>query len=109
MRIFVFDSERKVVTIQYKEILSVKRVNRRLCYLTEEGLFYGAVTLEELAELHASLGFIMVDKRNVINMNQVDYMIKGCAFVHGVKYPISRRRLKTMTKYLENNGMRPNK
>jgi hypothetical protein len=108
MRIFVFDAEKNVVTIQYEDILNVKRIKRRLCYLTEDGLFYGANTLEEFAQLHASLGFRLVDKKNVINMNHVNHIIKGIAYVRGVGYPIARRRLNNVTKYLddlENNRL----
>lgn len=99
--IYVFDSKRNVVTIQYKDIINVKRVNRRLQYLTDEGLFYGANTLEELEELHASLGFKLVDKQNIINMNHVDNIIDGLAYVREVGYSIARRRQKSVTKYLE--------
>lgn len=102
--LYVYDSNRKTAMIRYSDILCIKRVNRRLCYLTDAGLFYGPITMEEFAELHVSLGFRMVDKQGVINMEQVDHIIKGSAYIRGVEYPISRRKRKSVTKYLDDFG-----
>lgn len=92
MEIRVFNENRKANSIHFKDILIAKMVNRRLCYLTEDGFFYGPVNLKEFAELHENFGMAQIDKNNVVNLYHIQYVIKGEAYIKGKKYTVSRRR-----------------
>jgi hypothetical protein len=98
MEIHVFDHIKNVVKIRLEDVIQVKRIDRRLCYLTEEGKFYGAVNLKEQALLYAGLGISQVDKNSLINTNKIEKIEGRNAIINNIKYPISRREFSKLAR-----------
>lgn len=98
MGIHVFDSAKKVVEIKLEDVINIKRINRRLCYLTESGLFFGAINLKEQALLYMSLGFFQADKNSLVNINKIEKIVGKSVIAKGIRYPISRRNLAKIIK-----------
>lgn len=101
IKISVFDDDGKVCFIEWTDVIGMRRVDRRMNYVTKNQTYYGAITMKEEGSLHESLGFIQIDKNCVININHVDEVVKGKILIHGKLCQVSRRKLATIKKFIK--------
>lgn len=107
MERIVFDSEYKVVTIDQKDVVKIRWINKHYEYHTLTSIYHGASNIKEEAELQSVLGFFKIDKDNIINMRFIDKFSGKGIFVNGTFYKLTRRKLaelkSQLRKYIPNS------
>ncbi len=89
----VFNHDYKVVTIDRKNVVSIKWSNRRFEYHTVSIIYYGASNAKQELELQGDTVFFVIDKKNSINMNFIDRFVEGGVFVNGTLFKLSTRKI----------------
>lgn len=63
-----------LVQIDLNDVLYIKIENRNIVYHTQDDTYYHISTLSELEEHLFDNGFDLLDKTNLVNMNQMMYL-----------------------------------
>jgi DNA-binding LytR/AlgR family response regulator len=68
------DGTSELVLLDLNEVLYINIENRCIAYHTREETFHHIATLTELEEHLGEEGFDLLDKTNIVNMNQIRYL-----------------------------------
>ena len=102
---YVIGRDNAVYYIKEEDIICIEVNRPNVIYRTLHGEFRSPRTVKEHMMIYGPLGFMQIDKKKITNLNIISDYVDGEIHYHnGSKYPISRRRVKEIRKYLIENS-----
>lgn len=91
----VFDEDGNMVMLDLNNIFCIHRdMNTRQFHVTAEcGEYYIPSTIEQIGEVMNTMGFLLIDKNNVINVCRIKSIVGNEVTVDGSTYVVSRRKM----------------
>ncbi|MDQ0062327.1 LytTR family transcriptional regulator DNA-binding domain-containing protein [Paenibacillus harenae] len=101
----VFDKDNNMLMLEVGNIFCIHKnvKTRKILVTAESGEFYVPSTIEQIGDIMHPMGFLQIDKNNVINVCRIKSLEGNEVSVDGSTYEVSRRQLITLkemiTKY----------
>lgn len=102
----VFDKDDNMIMLELNNVFSIHRdmSTRRFVVTAECGEYYIPSTIEQIGEIMQSLGFLLIDKNNVINVCRIKSIYGNEVTVDGRTYVVSRRKMVILKEMIAKNG-----
>lgn len=102
---YVIGRDNQVYKIKEEDIICIEVHRPTVIYRTLHGEFRRPRTVKEHVMIYGPLGFMQIDKNKITNLNIISEYVDGEVHYHnGLKYPISRRRVNEIRKFLLDNS-----
>lgn len=101
---YVLGHDNSVYDIQEEDIICIEVHRPTVIYRTLHGEFRRPRTIKEHVMIYGPLGFMQIDKNKITNLKVIERYSDGEVHYNNQKYPISRRRIKEVRKYLLDNS-----
>lgn len=101
----VFDKDNNMIMLELENIFSIHRdkSTRRFVVTAECGEYYIPSTIEQIGEIMNVLGFLLIDKNNVINVCRIKSIVGNEVTVDGTTYVVSRRKMIVLKRMITKN------
>lgn len=98
---YLLDDQNKVHFIKESDIYSIEVSRNKRCYRTINGKFRAPRTLKEFEMIFEPLGFMLIDKKKLVNLKLAIKFENG--FIHMVdcKHAVSRRKSEKVKKMMD--------
>lgn len=98
---YLLDDQNNVHNIKESDIccIEVSRYNR--CYRTINGKFRAPRTLKEFEIIYESLGFMLIDKKKLVNLKLAVKFENGFLEIGDCLHAVSRRKLEKAKKMMD--------
>ncbi|MDR6555492.1 LytTR family DNA-binding domain-containing protein [Paenibacillus qinlingensis] len=102
---YVIGHDNAVYDIDEADIICIEVQRPTVIYRTLHGTFRRPRTVKEHVQIYGPLGFMQIDKNKVTNLKIIEKYSNGeVHYTNGLTYPISRRRVNEVRKYLLKNS-----
>lgn len=100
----VFDKDDNMVMLEVNDVFCIHRnvKKRRISVTAESGEYYIPSTIEQINCIMSSMGFLLIDKNNVINVCRIKSIDGNKVTVDGATYEVSRRKLVALKEMISN-------
>lgn len=102
---YVIGRDNQVYDIKEEDIICIEIHRPTVIYRTLHGEFRRPRTVKEHVMIYGPLGFMQIDKNKITNLNVIEKYADGeVHYSNGLRYPISRRRVKEARNKLLDNS-----
>jgi DNA-binding LytR/AlgR family response regulator len=99
----VFNDANELVYIEIPTIFSIYKdpKSRKIIVEAECGEYYLPSTIEQLDIIMSEVGFMLIDKNRIINLDQIKTYENGVVEVDGSQYFVSKRKRKKLEELID--------